>query len=142
MTDEILNSGDVSESTDEKPEQKVTDEKKFTQKELDTHIQTRLKKEKDSQKLLTDSWDSERKSYEEKIEGYEKIFSSVLDAKKEGLDEDILELLSELDSFKQLEYLNKFEAKQEKIKDMPMTPQSKHTSENNNQPIKFNNFLG
>ena len=142
MADEIINGVDVSESTDEKPEQKVADEKKFSQKELDTHIQTRLKKEKDSQKVLTDTWETERKSYDEKIANYEKILQAVLDAKKEGLDEDVLELLNELDSFRQLEYLNKFSAKAEKMKDMPLTPHSNPNIENSTTKKVITNFMG
>jgi hypothetical protein len=143
--DFIMENDVIDETTDSTvdTQDKTKEEKKFSQKELDSLIQTRIKREKDNFTSQSKSWETEKASYDEKLTAYENSLKTLLDAKKIGLDEDIKTLLDELDVTKQIEYLAKLDAKKEKIKDTPIMPHGNSDSSNNNSKTKkLNNFLG
>jgi hypothetical protein len=142
MADEIITTNDEGETPTVDSQDKQKQEKTFNQKEVDSLIQTRVKREKDSFGSAKQNWDQEKADYEEKIQKFEKTLGTLLDSQKEGLDSDIKELLGELDILKQVEYLAKYNAKKEKIKDTPKIPASNLNQENNKKEKKLNNFLG
>lgn len=121
------------------PEKKTTaDEKKFSQKELDTLIQSRLKREKDALSTASKNWDSEKEEYLSKLDTLEKITTELLEEAKQNLSEGEKILLGKLSVLDQIEYLQGVDKKNRKT--IPTTPRGTQENTNNKDTKIINKF--
>lgn len=141
MTEKLNTDDSVTDETTTKPEgaTPVTtsqEEKKFSQKELDTLIQNRLKREKDNFTATSKTWEDERKNLTETTEKYEKLLGELLSNQMEGLSEGEKKLLAKLPILDQVEYLKDVAAdsKKENAK-IPLTPKPNGKNEINAKKI-------
>lgn len=127
-------------SEGENPENKKTEDKKFTQTEVNRMIQSRLKKEKESVTSLQTNWESEKSSYVEQIDSYEKIINSFLETQKAALSEREKKFFEKLTLVDQVEFLSESLTEVSR-KDLPKNPKVSDTTEKT-KVTKYKNFLG
>jgi hypothetical protein len=133
MADETkdLNLEAEGDSTVETPVK--TEEKRFTQKDLDEKIQNRLKKEKDTFTSAKLTWDQERSDMEAKISVFEESLKVDIEAKKKALPSIYLPLLEKLSVMDQYTFLKSLPEDEKLAKKLPIpaTPQASETKEQN-----------
>jgi hypothetical protein len=139
MADDVVVEQKTDVVEDKKPETVVTPEKKFTQAELDSTIQTRVRREKDAFNTAQTAWNEKEQGYIKQVEEYEKILSDFIKADMDGLTDLEVKAISRLSIKDQLELLG--EAKKANKTSMPVTPKPK--DQKTNVPGKLlNNFGG
>jgi hypothetical protein len=136
MADEIVEKTEVVE--DKKPETVVTPEKKFTQEELNSTVQTRVKREKDAFASAQAQWTEKETEYTKQIETYEKVLQDFIKDQYDGLTDLEASALAKLPILDQIELLAK--AKKDSKSNMPITPKPKGSVQVPNK--KLNNFFG
>ena len=130
------------EETTTVQEQVKTEDKKFSQKELDLMIQSRIKREKESFNSAKSSWDSEKQEYDSKLSKYEEHLQSMINLQANSLTEGERKLLAKLPVLDQIEYLADL-GKEEKVKTkIPQTPKPtekkvEEKKENRKYPVNF-----
>lgn len=122
------------------PENKNADEKLFSQKELDTHIQSRVKREKDALTTAQKTWDEEKAAILKEKESLENSLKTFITSAMDGLTDGEKKLLGKLPVMEQIEYLN--EITKTTGKKTPVTPKVQNNLNTNDNKPKFKNFLG
>lgn len=124
----------VEQETSTADTQDKTGEKKFTQADLNKHVQTRLKRE-------TSKWETEREGYLTDIEFYEQQMETIISAQTSDWDAGMKELFNALPVRERLEKLanGDFMAKVRRKNVIPKTP--KESGEPNNSSFARRNKI-
>lgn len=132
MADDIEEKTDATD-TEEKTtetEQVKNPEKVFKQDEVNKIVAREVSQEKQKNKKLADSWESEKQTFVTQIDAYEKIISSTIEDMKKGVSADVLELLAEKTALEQYDWLVKH-SKKEKKTTIPETPKPEEKQKSN-----------
>lgn len=125
----------VEQPQGETPEKKI-EEKLFNQKEVDSLIQNRLKREKDVFSTTQTTWNTEKENYENTIKKYEDNLKSMIATQAEGLSVTEKALLAKLSVQDQLDFLANMPKTEKRI---PITPKS--NGEDTQTERKLKKFL-
>ena len=77
------------------------------QKRIDASVKNRLNREKESQRLVQESWEAEKMEMQEELEYLRKQVQLTIDATSAELDDDVRSLLTKLSIREQIEFVNK-----------------------------------
>jgi hypothetical protein len=139
MADEVVEKTDVVEDKSKPETVLIPEEKKFTQAELNSTVQNRVKREKDALTAAQSQWTAKEEEYAKQIETYEKVLANYVKAEMDGLTDLESKAISRLPVLEQIELLS--EAKKTNKSNMPITPKAKQNS-NIVPNKKFNNPFG